>query len=82
MDGQNFDFKEFFLDTGHLSSIQKMKIFERLLDKFLIFAQFIQIDAIVGGYEAQKHRNALRNHFKSIKLPVRMFLKHLKVSHI
>ena len=63
VDGQNFDFKEFFLDTGHLSSIQKMKIFERLLDKFLIFAQFIQIDAIVGGYEASPHRNALRNHF-------------------
>ena len=40
-----------------------MKIFERLLDKFLIFAQFIQIDAIVGGYEATPHRNALRSHF-------------------
>ena len=63
VDGQNFDFKEFSLDAGLLSSIQKMKIFERLLDKFLIFAQFIQIDAIVGGYEASPYRNALRNHF-------------------
>ena len=36
-----------------------MKIFERIFDIFLIFVQFIQIDAIVGGYEAQKHRNAL-----------------------
>ena len=39
-----------------------MKIFERLLDKFLIFAQFIQTDAIFGGYEASPHRNALQEH--------------------
>ena len=43
-----------------------MKIFERIFDKFLIFSQFIQIDAIVGGYEAQKHRNALIKDSSSI----------------
>ena len=36
-----------------------MKIFEKLFELFLIFAQFIHIDAIVGGYESQKHGNAL-----------------------
>ena len=36
-----------------------MKIFEKLFELFLIFAQFIQIDAIVGGYESEKHGNAL-----------------------
>ena len=36
-----------------------MKIFEKLFEIFLIFAQFIKIDAIVGGYEAEKHRHAL-----------------------
>ena len=51
--------KNFSPGSGLLSSISKMKIFERIFDKFLIFVQFIQIDAIVGGYEAEKHRNAL-----------------------
>ena len=37
----------------------QMKIFEKLFELFLIFAQFIHIDAIVGGYESQKHGNAL-----------------------
>ena len=36
-----------------------MNIFERLFEMFLSFTLFIQIDAIVGGYEAMYHRNAL-----------------------
>ena len=35
-----------------------MKIFERLFKMFVIFNQFIQIDAIVGGYESEAHRYA------------------------
>ena len=37
----------------------QMKIFEKLFELFLIFAQFIKIDAIVGGYESERHGNAL-----------------------
>ena len=37
----------------------QMKLFEKLFKFFLIFIQFIQIDAIVGGYESERHGNAL-----------------------
>ena len=36
-----------------------MKFIERLFEMFLIFILLIQIDAIVGGYESEPHRNAL-----------------------
>ena len=39
----------------------QMKFFEKLFEIFLVFAQFIQIDAIVGGYESERHGNALIN---------------------
>jgi len=42
----------------------QMKIVEKLVKFFLIFTQFIQIDAIVGGYESEKHGNALIKRLK------------------
>ena len=44
----------------------QMKIFEKLFQIFLIFAQFIQLDAIVGGYEAERHRHALIKRISSL----------------
>ena len=58
VDDQNFDLKELLLTIVFTWTYQ-MKIFEKLFELFLIFAQFIQIDAIVGGYESEPHRNAL-----------------------
>ena len=59
-----------------------MKIFERFLDKFLIFAQFIHIDAIVGGYEATPHRNALIEGLLNIYGAVRQCLSSVGVSSV
>ena len=59
VDIQNFDLKELLLTIVFTWKYQ-IKIVEKLFELFfLIFAQFIQIDAIVGGYESEPHGNAL-----------------------